>query len=218
MDGLISCCCSRGIRSRGPQGQNRAGDAILAAGKSCQAGLRGAERKQADADDRFRIPLLLIYRHEKEIAFAVSFSCCIKEGGMRRERPACGGKNHPVNGFLVPRAGGGTAPVPPGESLLLPYSFYTSRRGKSCQAGLRGAKRKQADADDRFRIPPLLTALPQCRRANPSFSRAYSLFPHFIPYRRGRENSLFSFPRISSIIYEGELPEKGYAKGVSLWI
>ena len=28
-------------------------------------------------------------------------------------------KNHPVNGFLVPRAGGGTAPVPPGESLLL---------------------------------------------------------------------------------------------------
>ncbi len=75
-----------------PEGKNRAGDAILAAGKSCQAGLRGAKRKQADADDRFRIPLLLIYRHEKEIAFAVSFSCCIKEGGMRRERPACGGK------------------------------------------------------------------------------------------------------------------------------
>ena len=59
MDGLISCCCNRGIRSRGPQGQNRAGDAILAAGKSCQAGLSGAERKQADADDRFRIPPLL---------------------------------------------------------------------------------------------------------------------------------------------------------------
>ena len=75
-----------------PEGKNRAGDAILAAGKSCQAGLRGAKRKQADADDRFRIPLLLIYRHEKEIAFAVSFSCCIIEGGMRRERPACGGE------------------------------------------------------------------------------------------------------------------------------
>jgi len=59
MDGLISCCCNRGIRSRGPQGQNRAGDAILAAGKSCQAGLRGAKHKQADADDRFRIPPLL---------------------------------------------------------------------------------------------------------------------------------------------------------------
>mgnify|MGYP004584906161 CR=1 FL=1 len=42
--------------------------------------------------------------------------------------------------------------------------------GKSCQAGLSGAERKQADADDRFRIPPLLTALPQCRRTNPSFS------------------------------------------------
>ena len=90
--------------------------------------------------------------------------------------------------------------------------------GKSCQAGLRGAKRKQADADDRFRIPPLLIYLPQCRRTNPSFSRVCSLFPPFTPYRRGRENSLFSFPRISSIIYEGEFPEKGYAKGVSLWI
>ena len=42
-----------------PEGKNRAGDAILAAGKSCQAGLSGAERKQADADDRFRIPPLL---------------------------------------------------------------------------------------------------------------------------------------------------------------
>ena len=28
-------------------------------------------------------------------------------------------KNHPVNGFLVPRAGGGTAPVPPDESPYL---------------------------------------------------------------------------------------------------
>ena len=26
-------------------------------------------------------------------------------------------KNHPVNGFLVPRAGGGTGPVPPDEPL-----------------------------------------------------------------------------------------------------
>jgi len=29
------------------------------------------------------------------------------------------GKRHPVDGFSVPRAGGGTAPVPPGESHLL---------------------------------------------------------------------------------------------------
>ena len=28
-------------------------------------------------------------------------------------------KKRPVDVFLVPRAGGGTAPVPPGESLLL---------------------------------------------------------------------------------------------------
>ena len=56
MGGRFLAVVMVGIRSRGPQGQNRAGDAILAAGKSCQAGLRGAKRKQADADDRFRIP------------------------------------------------------------------------------------------------------------------------------------------------------------------
>ena len=62
----------------------------------------------------------LLLRHEKEIAFAVSFSCCIKEGGMRKGTTRLWReKNHPVNGFLVPRAGVGTAPVPPGESLLL---------------------------------------------------------------------------------------------------
>ena len=55
MGGRFLAVVMVGIRSRGPQGQNRAGDAILAAGKSCQAGLRGAKRKQADADDRFRI-------------------------------------------------------------------------------------------------------------------------------------------------------------------
>ena len=33
-------------------------------------------------------------------------------------------KNHPVNGFLVPRAGGGTAPVPPDESPYLHTKFH----------------------------------------------------------------------------------------------
>ena len=43
-----------------------------------------------------------------------------KGEGTRRERPALRqAKIPPVEGFLVPRAGGGTAPVPPGESLLL---------------------------------------------------------------------------------------------------
>ena len=43
-----------------------------------------------------------------------------REGGIRRERPALRqAKIPPVEGFLVPRAGGGTAPVQPGESLLL---------------------------------------------------------------------------------------------------
>ena len=56
---------------------------------------------------------VLLLRHEKEIALAVSFSCCIKEGGMRRTRPQpAEAKNHPVKGFSAPRAGAGTAPVP----------------------------------------------------------------------------------------------------------
>ena len=38
-----------------------------------------------------------------------------REGNGRAKR----GKNHPVNGFLVPRAGGGTVPVPPDESPYL---------------------------------------------------------------------------------------------------
>ena len=43
-----------------------------------------------------------------------------EKGEIRRERPALRqAKIPPVEGFLVPRAGGGTAPVPPGESLLL---------------------------------------------------------------------------------------------------
>ena len=43
----------------------------------------------------------------------VFFSCCIKEGGVRRARPEpAEAKNHPVNGFSAPRAGAGTAPVP----------------------------------------------------------------------------------------------------------
>jgi len=38
-----------------------------------------------------------------------------REGGNRRVRPEhAEAKNHPVNGFSAPRAGGGTAPVPPG--------------------------------------------------------------------------------------------------------
>ena len=36
------------------------------------------------------------------------------------------GKRHPVDGFSVPRAGGGTAPVPPDESHLLRQQQQTS--------------------------------------------------------------------------------------------
>ena len=63
----------------------------------------------------------LLLRHEKEIAFAVSFSCCIKEGGMRRERPACGGKKPSGEWFFsspgwrrhCPSAAGRIPPSPP---------------------------------------------------------------------------------------------------------
>ena len=39
-----------------------------------------------------------------------------REGDEKGTAEQSEGKNHPVNGFLVPRAGGGTAPVPPDES------------------------------------------------------------------------------------------------------
>ena len=63
----------------------------------------------------------LLLRQEKEIAFAVSFSCCIKEGGMRRERPACGGKKPSSEWFFsspgwrrhCPSAAGRIPPSPP---------------------------------------------------------------------------------------------------------
>ena len=46
--------------------------------------------------------------------------CCYDEErvGFEGNVPVRGGKR-PVNGFRVPRAGGGTAPVPPDESHLL---------------------------------------------------------------------------------------------------
>ena len=37
--------------------------------------------------------------------------------GIEGNGPHKRAKNHPVNGFLVPRAGGGTAPVTPDEPL-----------------------------------------------------------------------------------------------------
>ena len=61
-----------------PEGENRAGDAILAAGKSCQAGLCGAERKQADADDRFRVPFVLLQQRgwgSKRTSLCLGYVC-----------------------------------------------------------------------------------------------------------------------------------------------
>jgi|GEM_PF-1951224 len=47
------------------------------------------------------------------------FVCMKREGDEKGTAEQSEGKNHPVNGFLVPRAGGGTAPVPPDESPYL---------------------------------------------------------------------------------------------------
>ena len=47
-----------------------------------------------------------------------------REGDEKGTAEQSEGKNHPVNGFLVPRAGGGTAPVPPDESPYLHTGFH----------------------------------------------------------------------------------------------
>ena len=47
------------------------------------------------------------------------FVCMKREGDEKGTAEQSEAKNHPVNGFLVPRAGGGTGPVPPDKSLLL---------------------------------------------------------------------------------------------------
>ncbi len=52
------------------------------------------------------------------------FVCMKREGDEKGTAEQSEGKNHPVNGFLVPRAGGGTAPVPPDESPYLHTGFH----------------------------------------------------------------------------------------------
>ena len=47
------------------------------------------------------------------------FSLDKRRRGLKGTAEQSETKNHPVNGFLVPRAGGGTGPVPPDKSLLL---------------------------------------------------------------------------------------------------
>jgi hypothetical protein len=47
------------------------------------------------------------------------FVCMKREGDEKGTAEQSEAKNHPVNGFLVPRAGGGTGPVPPDESPYL---------------------------------------------------------------------------------------------------
>lgn len=44
------------------------------------------------------------------------FVCMKREGDEKGTAEQSEAKNHPVNGFLVPRAGGDTAPVSPNES------------------------------------------------------------------------------------------------------
>ena len=47
------------------------------------------------------------------------FSLDKRRRGLKGTAEQSEAKNHLVNGFLVPRAGGGTGPVPPDKSLLL---------------------------------------------------------------------------------------------------
>jgi len=69
------------------------------------------------------------------------------EGNGRSEAEA---KNHPVNGFLVPRAGGGTVPVTPGAPEGVPNKT-PSKWMVFCYAekhtqGLEGNGRSEAEA------------------------------------------------------------------------
>ena len=52
------------------------------------------------------------------------FVCMKREGDEKGTAEQSEAKNHPVNGFLVPRAGGGTGPVPPDESPYLHTGFH----------------------------------------------------------------------------------------------
>ena len=69
------------------------------------------------------------------------FVCMKREGDEKGTAEQSEAKNHPVNGFLVPRAGGGTGPVPPDESPYLHqmkksmrshglFCLYEERRGR----------------------------------------------------------------------------------------
>ena len=70
----------------------------------------------------------LSLRQTQKTLKRVSSVFWIKEEGIRRERPARRrAKNHPVNGFLVPRAGGGTAPVTPGIPFSPPNTEDTQK-------------------------------------------------------------------------------------------
>lgn len=53
-------------------------EAATQRGKSSQAGLCGAERKQADADDRFRVPFVLLQQRgwgSKETSLCLGYVC-----------------------------------------------------------------------------------------------------------------------------------------------
>ena len=50
--------------------------------------------------------------------------------GLEGHGPLWRAKNHPVNDFLVPRAGGGTAPVPPKSPITRSISGWTALHAK----------------------------------------------------------------------------------------
>ena len=64
-------------------------------------------------------------------------------------------KNHPVNGFLVPRAGGDTAPVSPDESLSLRQRKIPSFEGIFAFLGIKekGMRRERPS------VPPPLSQI-----------------------------------------------------------
>ena len=80
-----------------------------------------------------------LLRQKQKTSLAGVF-CYSKEEEVRFEgNVPVRGKRHPVDGFSVPRAGGGTAPVPPDESHLLRQQQKDIYRGAIRKEGVLAA-------------------------------------------------------------------------------
>ena len=121
------------------------------------------------------------------------FVCMKREGDEKGKAEQSEAKNHPVNGFLVPRAGGGTAPVPPDESPYLHHQKSSEFLGFLLILGLlcpqNPAKRFHTKFHFEFHS---LNEGAFCYSAN----TAYSAIPLFVCLNPSVAAFPLNFPRI----------------------